>query len=57
MTKWCFAPEGGLAIGDVLPAQKVALERWNETDVVFCSPSGAPMRPAASNQSQTVSGP
>jgi hypothetical protein len=24
--QWCFAPEGGLAVGDVLLAQKVALE-------------------------------
>ena len=24
--QWCFAPEGGLAVGDVLLAQKIALE-------------------------------
>jgi hypothetical protein len=26
VAQWCFAPEGGLAIGDVLLAQKIALE-------------------------------
>jgi hypothetical protein len=26
VTQWCFAPEGGLAAGDVLLAQKIALE-------------------------------
>ncbi len=26
--RWCFAPEGALAIGDVMLAQKVALERF-----------------------------
>jgi hypothetical protein len=26
VTKWCFAPEGSLAIGDVLLGQKIALE-------------------------------
>jgi hypothetical protein len=25
-TRWCFAPEGRLAVGDVLLAQKIALE-------------------------------
>jgi hypothetical protein len=24
--QWCFAPEGKLAVGDVLLAQKIALE-------------------------------
>jgi hypothetical protein len=24
--QWCFAPEGSLAVGDVLLAQKIALE-------------------------------
>jgi hypothetical protein len=24
--QWCFIPEGGLAIGDVLLAEKIALE-------------------------------
>jgi hypothetical protein len=26
VTQWCFAPAGGLAVGDVLLAQKIALE-------------------------------
>jgi hypothetical protein len=26
MAQWCFAPAGGLAPGDVLLAQKIALE-------------------------------
>jgi hypothetical protein len=26
LAQWCFAPEGSLAIGDVLLAQKIALE-------------------------------
>ena len=26
VAQWCFAPEGGLCIGDVLLAQKIALE-------------------------------
>ena len=26
VAQWCFAPEGGLAPGDVLLAQKIALE-------------------------------
>jgi hypothetical protein len=26
VAQWCFAPEGGLAAGDVLLAQKIALE-------------------------------
>jgi hypothetical protein len=26
VAQWCFAPEGGLAIGDILLAQKIALE-------------------------------
>ena len=26
--RWCFAPEGALAIGDVMLAQKIALETF-----------------------------
>jgi hypothetical protein len=26
VAQWCFAPEGGLAMGDILLAQKIALE-------------------------------
>jgi hypothetical protein len=26
VAQWCFAPQGNLAIGDVLLAQKIALE-------------------------------
>jgi hypothetical protein len=26
VTQWCFAPEGGLASGDIMLAQKIALE-------------------------------
>jgi hypothetical protein len=26
VAQWCFAPEGGLCIGDILLAQKIALE-------------------------------
>jgi hypothetical protein len=26
LAQWCFAPEGGLAPGDILLAQKIALE-------------------------------
>jgi hypothetical protein len=26
VARWCFAPEGGLAAGDILLAQKIALE-------------------------------
>jgi hypothetical protein len=27
VAQWCFAPEGGLVIGDILLAQKIALAR------------------------------
>ena len=31
VTQWCFAPQGELAVGDVMLAQKIALEtmEWN----------------------------
>ena len=29
--QWCFAPEGRLAVGDVLLAQKIALETMGRT--------------------------
>jgi len=31
VTQWCFAPQGELAVGDIMLAQKIALEtmEWN----------------------------
>jgi hypothetical protein len=30
VARWCFAPEGGLAYGDILLAQKIALETMEQ---------------------------
>ena len=39
VAQWCFAPEGGLAPGDVLLAQKIALETM-ERDVLALANRG-----------------
>jgi hypothetical protein len=39
VAQWCFAPEGGLAPGDVLLAQKIALETM-ERDVLALANKG-----------------
>jgi hypothetical protein len=31
VTQWCFAPQGELAVGDVMLAQKIALETMERT--------------------------
>jgi hypothetical protein len=40
VAQWCFAPEGGLAPGDVLLAQKIALETM-EREVLALANRGA----------------
>jgi hypothetical protein len=39
--QWCFAPQGGLPIGDVLLAQKIALETMEREALVVanCQPA------------------
>ena len=38
IAQWCFAPEGGLVIGDVLLAQKIALEAMESQGTDHCQP-------------------
>jgi hypothetical protein len=37
VTQWCFAPEGKLATGDVLLAQKIALETMEQQVLVLAN--------------------
>lgn len=37
VAQWCFAPEGGLAPGDILLAQKIALETMERTALALAN--------------------
>jgi hypothetical protein len=43
--RWCFAPEGASAIGDVMLAQKIALETF-ELDALVIANNDGPQGPA-----------
>jgi hypothetical protein len=45
VAQWCFAPEGDLAPGDILLAQKVALETMERK--VLALANGRPLAPAS----------
>ena len=38
--RWCFAPEGALATGDVMLAQKIALETFELTALAIANHDG-----------------
>jgi len=38
--RWCFAPEGALAIGDVMLAQKIALETFERAALAIANHDG-----------------
>jgi hypothetical protein len=43
---WCFLPEGNLAAGDVMLAQKIALETFESEALAIANQSGGRRAPA-----------
>jgi len=44
--EWCFLPEGNLAAGDVMLAQKIALETFESEALAIANQGGGRRAPA-----------